>query len=104
MNQKIAMIALVVKDYDEAIEFYTQKLDFKLLEDTRLSEEKRWVVVAPPGQNECRLLLARAANEEQAASIGNRPLAESHVSGRYTSASAPLSVAGYCSTSVWQTL
>jgi len=72
MNQRIAHIALVVKDYDEAIEFYTQRLEFTLLEDTKLSEEKRWVVVAPPGAKECGLLLAKAANEEQAKSIGNQ--------------------------------
>jgi catechol 2,3-dioxygenase-like lactoylglutathione lyase family enzyme len=72
MHQKIAHIALVVKDYDEAIQFYTEKLDFKLIEDTRLSEEKRWVLVAPPGSTECCLLLARAANEKQLASVGNQ--------------------------------
>lgn len=68
----IAHIALVVKDYDEAIRFYTEKLDFELLEDTTLSPEKRWVLVAPPGAKECCLLLARAANERQTASIGNQ--------------------------------
>lgn len=72
MNQRIAHIALVVNDYDEAIEFYTKKLDFILLEDTKLSDEKRWVMVAPPGAKECSLLLARAANEKQRASIGNQ--------------------------------
>lgn len=72
MKQRIAHIALVVEDYDDAIEFYTQKLDFVLLEDTQLSEEKRWVVVAPPGAKECSLLLAKAASKEQVASIGNQ--------------------------------
>ena len=72
MKQHIAHIALVVKDYDEAIQFYTKKLDFVLLEDTKLSEEKRWVMVAPTGAKECALLLAKAANEEQAKSIGNQ--------------------------------
>lgn len=72
MKQKIIHIALVVRDYDEAITFYTEKLDFKLMEDTRLSEEKRWVLVAPPDATECCLLLARAANERQTASIGNQ--------------------------------
>ena len=72
MKQKIAHIALVVKDYDEAIEFYTQKLDFTLLQDTQLTENKRWVLVAPPGSNECCLLLAKAANDQQSASIGNQ--------------------------------
>jgi catechol 2,3-dioxygenase-like lactoylglutathione lyase family enzyme len=72
MKQHIAHIALVVKDYDEAIEFYTKKLDFQLLEDTKLSEQKRWVLVAPPGAKECGLLLAKAASERQTASIGNQ--------------------------------
>lgn len=72
MKQHIAQIALVVKDYDEAIAFYTQKLHFNLLEDTKLSETKRWVVVAPPGATSCALLLAQAANEKQLASVGNQ--------------------------------
>lgn len=72
MNQYIAHIALVVKDYDEAIDFYTKKLDFILREDTVLDEKKRWVTIAPPGAKECSLLLARAANEEQLKSIGNQ--------------------------------
>ncbi|TMM59064.1 VOC family protein [Maribacter algarum] len=72
MKQRIAHIALVVKDYDEAIQFYTEKLDFTLLEDTRLSEDKRWVIVSPPGANECSLLLAKAANNKQFQSIGNQ--------------------------------
>ena len=72
MKQYIAHIALVVKDYDEALEFYTKTLDFNLLEDTKLDDKKRWVMVAPPGAKECSLLLAKAANEEQAKSIGNQ--------------------------------
>jgi len=72
MKQSIAHIALIVKDYDEAINFYTQKLDFLLLEDTKLDEKKRWVVVAPPGAKECSLLLAKAANKEQIKNIGNQ--------------------------------
>jgi catechol 2,3-dioxygenase-like lactoylglutathione lyase family enzyme len=72
MNQSIAHIALVVKDYDDAIEFYTKKLDFTLLEDTRIDEKKRWVMVAPPGAKECSLLLAKAANERQIESVGNQ--------------------------------
>ncbi|MFS4446306.1 VOC family protein [Maribacter sp. 2307UL18-2] len=72
MKQRIAHIALVVKDYDEALAFYTEKLDFQVLEDTKLSDEKRWVVIAPPGADECSLLLAKAANERQAESIGNQ--------------------------------
>lgn len=72
MHQRIAHVALVVKDYDEAISFYTRKLNFTLVEDTRLAAEKRWVLVAPPGGNSCCLLLAKAANEKQAAAIGNQ--------------------------------
>lgn len=72
MQQKIFQIALVVADYDEAIRFYTEKLNFILLEDTRLSETKRWVVVAPQGQEGCRLLLAKAANTQQQSRIGNQ--------------------------------
>lgn len=72
MHQRIAHVALVVKDYDEAIDFYTNKLDFRLLEDTRLNEQKRWVMVAPPGAKECCLLLAKAATPEQEKSIGNQ--------------------------------
>jgi catechol 2,3-dioxygenase-like lactoylglutathione lyase family enzyme len=72
MYQRIAHIALVVKDYDEAIEFYTNKLDFTLLEDTEIDEKKRWVIIAPPGAKECSLLLAKAADERQTNSIGNQ--------------------------------
>jgi len=72
MKQKIAHIALVVDDYDKAIEFYTSKLHFDLLEDTILSETKRWVKVAPKGSSECSLLLAKAANDEQRRRIGNQ--------------------------------
>ncbi len=72
MKQNIARIALVVRDYDEAIEFYTQKLGFTLVEDTALSETKRWVVVAPKNSTECGLLLAKAVNEEQQSRIGNQ--------------------------------
>ena len=71
MENHINQITLVVKDYDEAIAFYTQKLHFDLIEDTVLSETKRWVVVAPKN-SQCRLLLAKAANEEQLKSIGNQ--------------------------------
>jgi catechol 2,3-dioxygenase-like lactoylglutathione lyase family enzyme len=70
--QRIAHIALVVKDYDDAIRFYTKKLNFKVIEDTALTESKRWVLIAPPGAKECCLLLAKAANERQEASIGNQ--------------------------------
>lgn len=72
MNQQIAHIALVVKDYDEAIFFYTQKLSFELIEDTQLSETKRWVIVKPKGTGACTLLLAKAATELQETRIGNQ--------------------------------
>ena len=72
MRQRIAHIALVVKDYDEAIKFYTEKLDFQLLEDTQLSEDKRWVLIAPTGAEECCLLLAKAADDKQMESVGNQ--------------------------------
>ncbi|MEA5461944.1 VOC family protein [Arcicella sp. LKC2W] len=72
MNRKIAHIALVVDDYDEAITFYIEKLDFVLLEDTKLSETKRWVIVTPNKDSNCSLLLAKAINEEQKNRIGNQ--------------------------------
>lgn len=72
MAQKLALISLVVKDYDEAIEFYTQKLNFQLIEDTPLSDTKRWVIVAPPDSSGCQLLLAKAANDKQKSRIGNQ--------------------------------
>ena len=72
MKQKLAHIALVVADYDEAIRFYTEKLDFELIEDTVLSEEKRWVLVAPAGSDGCCLLLAKASGVEQKSRIGNQ--------------------------------
>lgn len=72
LKQQLAQIALVVRDYDEAIDFYTKKLHFDLIEDTTMSESKRWVVVAPPGSDGCRLLLARAATGEQKSRIGNQ--------------------------------
>ncbi|GAB3934176.1 VOC family protein [Larkinella terrae] len=72
MKQNIAQLALVVDDYDDAIRFYTEKLQFTLVEDTVLSETKRWVVVAPPGSTGCRLLLAKAANELQKSRVGNQ--------------------------------
>ena len=70
--RKIFNMALVVRDYDEAIDFYTNKLNFELIEDTVLSESKRWVIVAPDKTSEARLLLAKAANEEQSTRIGNQ--------------------------------
>jgi len=73
MRQSIAHVALVVKDYDEAIAFFTQKLSFVLVEDLDLpAEDKRWVVVAPPGSHGTTLLLARAANQVQEPFVGNQ--------------------------------
>lgn len=73
MHQVIAHIAVVVRDYDEAIEFYTKKLRFSLVQDIYQPEQdKRWVVVAPPGSSETTLLLARASNDEQATFVGNQ--------------------------------
>lgn len=72
MKQQLANVAIVVKDYDEAIKFYTEKLGFNLIEDTVLSETKRWVLIAPKGSEGCRLLLAKAANEEQLSRVGNQ--------------------------------
>lgn len=73
MKQSILHLALVVRDYDEAIEFYTRKLHFTLVEDIYQPEQdKRWVTVAPPGATETTLLLARAVTPEQEAFIGNQ--------------------------------
>lgn len=72
MKQSIAHIALVVDDYDEAIRFYTEKLNFRLIEDTPQSETKRWVLVAPEGAEECALLLAKGVGDEQRSRIGNQ--------------------------------
>ena len=72
MNRRIVSVALVVTDYDEAIDYYTNTLDFELVEDTPLSPHKRWVVVAPRGDGAMRLLLARAADERQRAAVGNQ--------------------------------
>jgi catechol 2,3-dioxygenase-like lactoylglutathione lyase family enzyme len=71
-KQRLAHITLVVDDYDRAIKFYTEILDFRLVEDTMLSETKRWVLIQPPGSNECCLLLAKATTEEQKSRIGNQ--------------------------------
>ena len=73
MKQAIGQVALVVREYDEALDFYVGALGFTLVEDTHIPEQdKRWVVVAPPGASESRLLLARAMGEEQASRIGNQ--------------------------------
>lgn len=73
MKQSLLHVALVVRDYDEAIEFFCQKLHFRLVEDTYQPEQdKRWVVVAPPGSSSATLLLARASKPEQETFIGNQ--------------------------------
>jgi catechol 2,3-dioxygenase-like lactoylglutathione lyase family enzyme len=72
MTQRLGQVALVVRDYDEALQFFTRTLNFKVMEDTRLSEDKRWVLVAPPGSQGASLLLARAATPEQVSRIGNQ--------------------------------
>ncbi|TDL64017.1 VOC family protein [Rhodococcus qingshengii] len=73
MIQSVVHIALVVKDYDEAIEFYTKKLHFSLIEDSYQPEQdKRWVVVSPPGSTGTTILLARASKPEQESFIGNQ--------------------------------
>ncbi len=72
MQQKLAMVAIVVDDYDKAIAFYTERMNFQLVEDTVMTATKRWIVVQPQGTDGCRLLLARAANEEQQRRIGNQ--------------------------------
>jgi catechol 2,3-dioxygenase-like lactoylglutathione lyase family enzyme len=72
MRQKIGSISLLVRDYDEAISFYTNKLHFNLVEDTDLGGGKRWVLVAPPGSAEACLLLARATSPAQESRIGHQ--------------------------------
>src|ERR1700675_2569385 len=72
MTQTIGSIALLVRDYDEAIAFYTNKLDFELIEDTDLGSGKRWARVRPPGSTGTDLLLARAVTPEQSSRIGNQ--------------------------------
>jgi catechol 2,3-dioxygenase-like lactoylglutathione lyase family enzyme len=73
MIQSVVHIALVVQDYDEAIEFYTKRLHFTLIEDTYQPEQdKRWVVVSPPGSSGTTILLARASKPEQISFIGNQ--------------------------------
>jgi predicted enzyme related to lactoylglutathione lyase len=72
MKQDLGLVAIVVNDYDEAIDFYTKKLDFTLEQDEQQSETKRWVEVSPPGSNGCRLLLAKGVGDEQRSRIGNQ--------------------------------
>ncbi|MBB5208461.1 VOC family protein [Chiayiivirga flava] len=72
MPQHLGAIALLIRDYDEAIDWYTGTLGFTLVEDTALSADKRWVLVAPPGAPQTRLLLARAADATQEAAVGSQ--------------------------------
>jgi catechol 2,3-dioxygenase-like lactoylglutathione lyase family enzyme len=72
MPQTLGYVALVVRDYDEAIAFFTKLLDFELIEDTDLGHGKRWVLIAPRGSRGTNLLLARAVTPEQASRIGNQ--------------------------------
>jgi catechol 2,3-dioxygenase-like lactoylglutathione lyase family enzyme len=72
MNQHLGALALVVADYDEAVTWYTRALGFELIEDTDMGNGKRWVLLAPPGSRETRLLLAKASSDEQATRIGNQ--------------------------------
>jgi catechol 2,3-dioxygenase-like lactoylglutathione lyase family enzyme len=72
MRQSIIHIALLVEDYDDAIEFYVNKLNFHVVENTKLSDVKRWVLIQPPGATGCCLLLAKAANAQQLSAVGNQ--------------------------------
>ena len=70
MRQYLSLVALIVRDYNEALAFYVGRLGFQLIEDTDMGGAKRWVVISPPGATESRLLLARAADDEQAKAVG----------------------------------
>jgi catechol 2,3-dioxygenase-like lactoylglutathione lyase family enzyme len=72
MKQSIAHVTLVVRDYDEAIEFYTNKLQFDLVEDLKMSEDHRWVLIAPKGSSSCSIMLEKANGKEQENRIGNQ--------------------------------
>jgi uncharacterized glyoxalase superfamily protein PhnB len=72
MNRQLAQVTLVVHDYDEAIKFYIEKLNFIIIEDTPLNENKRWVVIRPSAHSGCSLLLAKAVNSEQNKAVGNQ--------------------------------
>lgn len=71
-NRKIAALTLIVPDYDQAISYYVKTLGFTLIEDTVLSERKRWVLIAPSKEESCNLLLAKAVTEDQKTAIGNQ--------------------------------
>ena len=72
MKQHISRVTLMVKDHDESLAFYTEVLKFKVLEDVQRSPEKRWVIIAPPGDTQCALLLSKAKNEKEIDSVGNQ--------------------------------
>ena len=72
IKQSIANIALVVESYDDAIAFYTKKLNFQLIEDTDLGAGKRWVQISPPNSNGSNILLAKASNDQQSQAVGNQ--------------------------------
>ncbi len=72
MAKRLGAVSVLVRDYTEAIEFFTKKLNFILQEDTILSDTKRWVVVSPQGREGCALILAKAVNDEQKQAIGNQ--------------------------------
>lgn len=72
LAQMIVRVTVVINEYAEAIDFFTQKLGFHLIEDTKISETKRWVVVGPKSESGCQLLLAKAANDDQKAAVGNQ--------------------------------
>jgi catechol 2,3-dioxygenase-like lactoylglutathione lyase family enzyme len=72
MKQSIGAISLLVRDYDEALEFYTKRLRFQVVEDTPLDHGKRWILLGAPGSRECRLLLAKAKDEQEASAVGRQ--------------------------------
>lgn len=72
MDRKLVHVSLLVNDYDEAIRFYVEKLDFELVEDTKLDEDKRWVLVKPRGSGTCCLLLAKAQGDIQRSYVGSQ--------------------------------
>jgi catechol 2,3-dioxygenase-like lactoylglutathione lyase family enzyme len=72
MKQSIIHIALLVEDYDDALDFYVTKLNFEVIEDTKLSDAKRWILIKPRGSSGCNLLLAKAANKQQLSAVGNQ--------------------------------
>jgi catechol 2,3-dioxygenase-like lactoylglutathione lyase family enzyme len=72
MRQSIIHLALLVEDYDDAINFYVTKLKFSVMEDTLLSDTKRWVLIQPAGSTGCCILLAKAANDQQLSAVGNQ--------------------------------